>query len=116
MDNVVYAYRRKGLDYFCTCDYERYLELKEKDHLYDVTKFYKGAGLTSTEDSIDCTNSTTPIGENSTINTSKTFSLVEQMRWAARNLTYNEGQKEAIAKHYLNEGAAFIERMSKGNV
>lgn len=37
---VIYAYRRKGLDYFCTCDKEQYTELADKPHLFEVTVFY----------------------------------------------------------------------------
>jgi hypothetical protein len=36
---AVYAYRRKGLDYFCTCDESRYLELSEKRN-FEVAIFY----------------------------------------------------------------------------
>lgn len=36
----VYAYRRKGLEYFCTCDEARYLELSDKQNLFEVCKFY----------------------------------------------------------------------------
>lgn len=37
---VFYAFRRKGLDYYCTCDESRYLELLEKPSLFEVRKFY----------------------------------------------------------------------------
>lgn len=37
---VIYAYRRKGLDYFCTCDAERYIELSQKPNLFEVDIFY----------------------------------------------------------------------------
>ena len=36
----VYAFRRKGLDDFCTCTKERYEELSTKPTLFDVTIFY----------------------------------------------------------------------------
>jgi hypothetical protein len=36
----VYAFRRKGLDYFCTCDKRRYDELAGKPNLFEVTVFY----------------------------------------------------------------------------
>jgi len=36
----VYAFRRKGLDDFCTCDERRYLELKNKPNLFEVAVFY----------------------------------------------------------------------------
>ena len=36
----VYAFRRKGLDDFCTCTKERYEELSEKSNLFEVTTFY----------------------------------------------------------------------------
>ena len=37
----VFAFRRKGLDDYCTCAEERYLELSNKPHLFDVRVFYK---------------------------------------------------------------------------
>ena len=36
----IYAYRRKGLDQFVTCEEEQYLELKEKPRLFEVKIFY----------------------------------------------------------------------------
>jgi hypothetical protein len=36
----VYAFRRKGLDDFCTCDKRRYLELSDKPNLFETTIFY----------------------------------------------------------------------------
>jgi len=36
----VYAFRRKGLDDFCTCDERRYLELSDKPNLFETTIFY----------------------------------------------------------------------------
>jgi hypothetical protein len=39
----VYAFRRKGLDDYCTCDARRYLELKNKPHMFEVTIFYRAA-------------------------------------------------------------------------
>ena len=36
----VYAFRRKGLDDFCTCDKRRYDELSGKPNLFEVTVFY----------------------------------------------------------------------------
>ena len=36
----VYAFRRKGLDEFCTCDKRRYDELAGKPDLFEVTVFY----------------------------------------------------------------------------
>jgi hypothetical protein len=36
----VYAFRRKGLIDFCTCDKRRYLELKEKPTIFEVAIFY----------------------------------------------------------------------------
>ena len=36
----VYAFRRKGLDDFCTCTKERYEELVYKPNLFEVTTFY----------------------------------------------------------------------------
>lgn len=38
---VVYAYRRRGLHYFCTCDKEQYEELSHIPHLFEVAKFYR---------------------------------------------------------------------------
>jgi hypothetical protein len=37
---LVYAFRRKGLDDFCTCDERRYRELKNKPNLFEVAVFY----------------------------------------------------------------------------
>ena len=37
---VVYAYRRKGIDDFCTCDERRYKELSEKPNLFETAVFY----------------------------------------------------------------------------
>jgi hypothetical protein len=39
----VYAFRKKGLDDFCTCDARRYLEFKNKPHMFEVTIFYRAA-------------------------------------------------------------------------
>jgi hypothetical protein len=39
----VYAFRKKGLDDFCTCDARRYLEFKNKPHAFEVTIFYTAA-------------------------------------------------------------------------
>lgn len=36
----VYAFRRKGLDDFCTCDEARYEELSNKPHLFETRIFY----------------------------------------------------------------------------
>jgi hypothetical protein len=36
----VYAFRRRGLDDFCTCTKERYEELVDKPNLFEVTTFY----------------------------------------------------------------------------
>ena len=36
----VYAFRRKGLDDFCTCDKRRYDELASKPNLFEVAVFY----------------------------------------------------------------------------
>ena len=36
----VYAFRRKGLDYFCTCDERRYKELAQKPTLFEVKVLY----------------------------------------------------------------------------
>ena len=36
----VYAFRRKGMDDFCTCDEERYEELSNKPHLFETRIFY----------------------------------------------------------------------------
>lgn len=41
MNNKIYAYRRKGLDYFCTCDLEKYEELSQKDNLFETKIFYE---------------------------------------------------------------------------
>jgi hypothetical protein len=51
----VYAFRRKGLDDFCTCDKLRYDELVGKPNLFEVTVFYhappkrKWVGLTDAD-------------------------------------------------------------------
>jgi len=37
---MVYAFRRKGQDAFCTCDEYRYNELSDKPHLFETTIFY----------------------------------------------------------------------------
>lgn len=36
----VYAFRRKGLEDFCTCDEARYEELSNKPHLFETRVFY----------------------------------------------------------------------------
>ena len=36
----VYAFRRKGLDDFCTCDKQRFDELSQKPALFEVRVFY----------------------------------------------------------------------------
>ena len=36
----VYAFRRKGVDDFCTCDAGRYLDLKAKPDFFEVAIFY----------------------------------------------------------------------------
>lgn len=36
----IYAFRRKGLDYFCTCDKRRFDELSQKTTLFEVRVFY----------------------------------------------------------------------------
>lgn len=36
----VYAYRRRGLNYFCTCDKEAYYQLAQKPSLFEVAIFY----------------------------------------------------------------------------
>jgi len=36
----VYAFRRKGLDDFCTCDKRRFDELSQKTTLFEVRVFY----------------------------------------------------------------------------
>lgn len=36
----VYAFRRKGLDDFCTCSEKRFLELSSKQNLFEVKKLY----------------------------------------------------------------------------
>lgn len=37
---AVYAFRRKGVDDFCTCDAGRYLDLKAKPDFFEVAIFY----------------------------------------------------------------------------
>ena len=37
----VYAFRRKGLDDFCTCDKRRFDELSQKPALFEVQVFYR---------------------------------------------------------------------------
>lgn len=37
----VYAFRRKGLDDFCTCDKQRFHELSQKPALFEVQVFYR---------------------------------------------------------------------------
>ena len=37
---LVYLFRRKGLDDFCTCDKRRYEELEKKRNLFEVKKLY----------------------------------------------------------------------------
>lgn len=37
---AVYAFRRKGQDDFCTCSESRYLELMNKQDMFEVTVFY----------------------------------------------------------------------------
>jgi len=44
----VYAFRRKGLDDFCTCDERRYLELQGKPHLFEVAIFYRATPTAQT--------------------------------------------------------------------
>lgn len=39
--DIIYAYRRRGLDQFVTCDKEQYLELMEKPRLFEVKIFYE---------------------------------------------------------------------------
>ena len=39
----VYLFRRRGLDNFCTCDRERYLECKELPKLFEVWELYTAA-------------------------------------------------------------------------
>jgi len=52
----VYAYRRRDIESFCTCDKDRFLELSEKPHLFETTIFYthpaktKHLSLQETED------------------------------------------------------------------
>lgn len=41
----VYAYRRKGLNYFCTCARTRYEELTTKPNTYEVAIFYHAPQL-----------------------------------------------------------------------
>ena len=36
----IYAFRRRGLDDFCTCSRERFEELSFKPHLFETTIFY----------------------------------------------------------------------------
>lgn len=36
----VYAFRRKGLDDFCTCTEKRYAELSAKPNLFEIRIFY----------------------------------------------------------------------------
>lgn len=36
----IYAFRRKGLEDFCTCTEERYFELAGKPNLFEVAEFY----------------------------------------------------------------------------
>ena len=40
-DDIVYAYRRKGLEDFCTCSEARYNELKSKPTHFEVAVFYR---------------------------------------------------------------------------
>jgi hypothetical protein len=39
----VYAFRRKGLDDFCTCKESRYLDFQGMPNLYEVAIFYRAA-------------------------------------------------------------------------
>ena len=48
----VYAFRRRGLDDFCTCTKERYEELVDKPNLFEVTTFY--AASVSAEPCKEC--------------------------------------------------------------
>ena len=56
----VYAFRRKGLDDFCTCDKRRYDELSGKPDLFEVAVFYTAppkrewVGLTDEEIALIC--------------------------------------------------------------
>ena len=49
----VYAFRRKGLDDFCTCDEARYEELSNKPHLFETRIFYTTPQPTPTAQSAD---------------------------------------------------------------
>ena len=39
-NDPVYAFRRKGLDDFCTCDKQRFDELSQKPNLFEVRVLY----------------------------------------------------------------------------
>lgn len=43
----VFAFRRKGLSDFCTCDEERYNELAQKQNIFEVRVFYAAPVATS---------------------------------------------------------------------
>ena len=45
----VYAFRRKGLADFCTCDEARYEELSNKPHLFETRIFYTTPQPTQTQ-------------------------------------------------------------------
>ena len=40
-DGPIYAFRRKGLDEFVTCDAARYAELSQKPNLFQMAIFYR---------------------------------------------------------------------------
>ena len=49
----VYAFRRKGLEDFCTCDEVRYEELSNKPHLFETRVFYTAPQPSPTAQSAD---------------------------------------------------------------
>lgn len=42
---LIFAFRRRGLFDFCTCTKERYDELAQKPHIFEVAIFYTKPGL-----------------------------------------------------------------------
>ena len=49
----VYAFRRKGLEDFCTCDEARYEELSNKPHLFETRAFYTAPQTSPTAQAAD---------------------------------------------------------------
>ena len=49
----VYAFRRKGLEDFCTCDEARYEELSNKPHLFETRVFYTAPQTSPTAQAAD---------------------------------------------------------------